>query len=101
MPNRYETIQELKTAEGRRYIKNAIYPEIPLTADDTYIITTGGYRYDTLAQQFYGHSTLWWVIASANTSKTDGLIVKPGVQLRIPADGQKAHSDFVELNENL
>src|SRR6056300_1740689 len=98
MPNRYETIQKLKTAEGRRYIKNAIYPEIPLTADDTYIITTGGDRYDTLAQQFYGDSTLWWVIASANTSKTDGLIVEQGIQLRIPADAAKVRSLFNELN---
>jgi len=101
MPNRYETIQNLKTPEGKRYIKNAIYPEIPETADDIYVITTGGDRYDVLAQQFYGDSTLWWVIASANTSKTDGLIVKPGVQLRIPADGQKALNDFIELNENI
>jgi len=101
MPNRYENIEELKTVTGIRYRKNAIYPEIPETADDTYIVTTGGDRYDILAQQFYGDSSLWWVIASANTSKTDGLIVKPGVQLRIPADGQKAYSDFVQLNENI
>lgn len=101
MPNRYETIQKLKTAEGRRYIKNAIYPEIPETENDIYVITTGGDRYDVLAQQFYGDSTLWWVIASANTSKTDGLIPKPGVQLRIPADGLKALNDFIELNENI
>jgi len=101
MPNRYKTIQELKTQQGVRYYKNVIYPTIPETADDIYVITTGGDRYDVLAQQFYGDSTLWWVIASANTSKTDGLIVKPGVQLRIPADGQKALSDFIELNEKI
>jgi len=96
---RYQTIEELKTSTGRRYIKNAIYPEIPVSEEDIYIITTGGDRYDTLAQQFYGDSRLWWVIASANNSKRDGLIVETGVQLRIPADGQGAKVQFEEFNE--
>lgn len=97
---RYQTIEELKSDSGRRYFKNAIYPEIPVSEDDIYVITTGGDRYDTLAQQFYGDSRLWWVIAAANTSKTDGLIVKPGIQLRIPADGEAAKAQFEQFNEN-
>lgn len=99
MPVRYRTIEELKSTQGRRYFKNAIYPDIPVTEDDIYIIATGGDRYDTLAQQFYGDSRLWWVIASANASKTDGLIAEPGVQLRIPANGQDALRRFEEFNE--
>lgn len=99
MANRYRTIEELKTNTGRRYYKNAIYPDIPVTEDDIYVISTGGDRYDVLAQQFYGDSRLWWVIASANTSKTDGLIVKPGIQLRIPANGDRVLADFTEFNE--
>jgi len=101
MPDRYRNIQELRTTSGRRYLKNAIYPDIPVSENDTYIMTTGGDRYDTLAQQFYGDSSLWWVIASANTSKTDGLIVEQGVQLRIPFDGLAALSQFEELNRNM
>ena len=98
---RYQTIEELKSDSGRRYYKNAVYPDIPVTEDDIYVISTGGDRYDTLAQQFYGDSRLWWVIASANTSKTDGLIVKPGIQLRIPADGPGVKEDFKDFNEKL
>jgi len=97
---RYQNIEKLKTEEGRPYYRNAIYPEIPISEDDIYIITTGGDRYDTLAQQFYGDSTLWWVIASANTSKTDSLVTKPGVQLRIPNDPQSAVNLFNTVNEN-
>ena len=98
---RYQSIENLKTEEGRRYIKNAIYPEIPLSEEDTYLITSAGDRYDTLALEFYQDSRLWWVIASANNSKTDSLVVKPGVQLRIPADGQAAKILFEEVNANL
>lgn len=100
MPNRTKNIEVLKTKQGRRYYKNVIYPSIPVNENDTYLITTGGDRYDTLAQQFYGDSSLWWVIASANNSKKDGLIVEAGVQLRVPYDATLAVTLYEELNQN-
>jgi len=100
MPNRYKNIQQNLTKSGRRYKINAVYPDIPQTEDDFYIITTGTDRYDTLASQFYGDSSLWWIIAAANNSKKDGLIVEQGIQLRIPADGPGIFDMFEELNKN-
>src|SRR6056300_1469376 len=100
MPNRYKNIQQNNTPLGRRYKMNAIYPEIPLSENDYNIVTTGADRYDTLASQFYGDSSLWWVIASANNSKKDGLIVEQGIQLRIPADGPGVFDAFEKLNKN-
>jgi nucleoid-associated protein YgaU len=100
MASRYNNIDELKSESGRTYRINAIYPTIEPSPEDTYIITTGGDRYDRLAKQFYDDQTLWWVIAMANNSKKDGLIVKPGIQLRIPADGQGAKVAYEQLNEN-
>ena len=76
MAKRFSNKEILKTQEGVRYYPNVIYPEVPVTEDDTYVIATDGDRYDTLAQQFYNDSSLWWVIASANVSKTDGLTVE-------------------------
>ena len=35
----------------------------------------------------------------SNNSKKDGLIVEPGIQLRIPADGEGARALFEQLNE--
>jgi hypothetical protein len=98
MANRYKNTKQLKTAEGRRYLLNSVYPDIPFSEDDYYVISTGGDRYDTLAQQFYGDSSLWWVIAAANTSKRDSIIPKPGAQLRIPADGPSVVALFEDLN---
>ena len=47
--NRYDTIDRKVSLDGVRYIRNAIYPEIPVSENDIYIKTTGGDRYDTLA----------------------------------------------------
>jgi len=100
MPHRYKNIEQIANEDGIRYRTNTIYPDIPLSEDDTYIITTGGDRYDTLANQFYGDPKLWWIIASANVSKTDGLICQPGVQLRVPADSSQVLRLFNEVNDN-
>lgn len=98
--SRYEDIGRVTSLEGKKYLRNAIYPEIPVSDDDIYIKTTGGDRYDTLALQFYGNSSYWWIIASANNSERASLIVKPGVQLRIPGDAQAALQLFDSVNEN-
>lgn len=100
MASRYNTITEFRNTDGRRYKANAIYPSIPETEDDIYIITTATDRYDTLARQFYNDSSLWWIIASANNSKKDGLIVEQGIQLRIPADGPGLKAKFENFNKN-
>lgn len=98
--NRYLTIEEQKDDQGQRFITNAVYPDIPASADDTYVITTVGDRYDTLAHQFYNDSSLWWIIASANPeSKTDSLVTQPGVQLRIPGNQTSVIAKYEELNK--
>lgn len=98
MADRYLENKELKTKGGRKYRLNSIYPTVPPSANDTYIITTGGDRYDTLALQFYKDSTLWWIIAAANNSKKDSLAVEPGIQLRIPANSSAVVSEYNRLN---
>ena len=101
MADRYENLTVFKDSLGRRYRTNPIYPDIPVDENDTYVITTGGDRYDILAQQFYGDKSLWWIIATANTdvSKRDGLAVTQGVQLRIPANPEAVVTAYNEYNE--
>lgn len=99
MANRYRDIQHSTTSDGVEYINNPIYPEIPLSDQDYYVISTGGDRYDTLAQQFYSDHTLWWIIAMANTSERASLIVEPGVQLRIPANKENILQLYRSINK--
>lgn len=99
MADRYKNITPTVSSSGKRHRRNVIYPDIPVTENDIYVISTGTDRYDTLAKEFYGDSSLWWIIASANNFKKDGLIPTAGKQLRIPANGQDIKADFYEFNE--
>ena len=84
MANRYKTIRRTVTEDGVPYIQNPVYPDIPETSEDIYLVTTAGDRYDILAQQFYGNTDYWWIIAAANNSTRDSLYIEPGVQIRVP-----------------
>ena len=96
--SRYRDIEIFTDSEGTRFRRNVIYPEIPPTQDDIYVMTTVGDRYDTLALQFYKDSSLWWIIAMANNYERASLIVQPGVQLRIPANKSQAQDLFRTVN---
>jgi nucleoid-associated protein YgaU len=82
--NRY-SITGTKVAEGKEIRPTVVYPEVPASEQDYYVITTTGDRFDILAKQFYNNQTYWWVIASANPNvRRDSLYIEPGLQLRIP-----------------
>lgn len=98
MANRYRDIGEAKSQQNIMYKVNAIYPEIPLSSQDYYVISTAGDRYDILALQFYGDPSLWWIIAAANNSQQASLITQPGVQLRIPANKEQAIQLYNRVN---
>ena len=83
---RYESNQVLNIGVGKRTLKSNIYPAIPKTITDIYIISNSGDRLDLLANRYYGDQTLWWIIATANNLGATGLIVPPAKQLRIPTN---------------
>jgi hypothetical protein len=66
MANRYKKNETQKLKDGRRVYRTKIYPNIPKKDNDIYVAIQTGDRLDTLAYQFYGDSTLWWIIATAN-----------------------------------
>ena len=98
--NRYSNIKLKRTSEGTRYRSNLIFPEIPESLNDLYVITTADDRFDTLALNYYKDSTLWWIIAGVNNIKKDSLVVQPGVQLRIPMDIQAVLDTFNSVNND-
>lgn len=100
MANRYSNIDVLKNDEGIRYYKNVLYPQIPLSENDIYVITGEGDRFDLLANQFYNDSTLWWIISIANETLNQGSMYMPvGTQLRIPQNITSIISEYNKLNE--
>jgi hypothetical protein len=97
---RYDDKTILKTADGTPYYKGKSYPNIPLSVNDVYVVTTIGDRLDYLAYLYYRDSELWWVISAANNNVTKGsLFPVPGTQLRIPLDINNVLNQFNQFNK--
>ena len=88
--NRYQSQPIKQDTDILRYTTTK-YPRIERSFDDVYVYTTMGDRYDLLAQSYYGDSTLWWIISSANPEYGKASLFPPrGIQLRIPATSRIA-----------
>lgn len=97
---RYTSIGQKRNKEGIRYYKTNTYPDIPRSISDTYVITTEGDRYDTLALQYYSDASLWWVISNANPEYINGSLFPPvGIQLRIPGNIGAVLNNYKRTNE--
>ena len=70
---------------GRGIVYDSLLlPYIEPTDSDILIVTEEEDRLDLLANQFYGDSELWWVIATYNNLTDIDTKLEPGLQLRIP-----------------
>ena len=100
---RYQTIPVRSNSTikpGVRFYTTTLYPEIGLSPDDIYVITSEGDRLDLLANQFYEDATLYWIISTANNHLSkNSLNVPPGTQVRIPTNTGEIIAAFEELNE--
>jgi nucleoid-associated protein YgaU len=98
---RYEQNTILKEKfTNKTYYKNKLYPNIPISSEDIFVITTAGDRLDLLSYTYYKHSEYWWVISMANNNVTKGsLFPIPGTQLRIPLNINEVLRTFNELNK--
>ena len=98
--NRYQNIPIIKSATGKQIYATSRYPEIPLSVNDIYVYTSQGDRYDLLALNFYGDSSLWWIIAAGNPNVDLMTLVLPeGVQIRIPGNFSQVVSEFNLINQ--
>jgi phage tail protein X len=98
--NRYQGIPIIKSETGKQMYATSRYPEIPLSENDIYVYTTQGDRYDVLALNYYGDSSLWWIIATANPNiGLSTLVIPEGVQIRIPNNISAVINDFRLINQ--
>lgn len=81
----YSRPVNLDVENKRRYYNSLFDPIVPIQSDDIYVITTFGDRVDLLAWNYYGDTSLWFIICAANPQlRKDSLYLEPGIQLRIP-----------------
>jgi hypothetical protein len=84
---RYKHNKVKRDNTSSRYRETTIYPgTIPRHEDDLYIYVRAGIRLDQLAHTYYNDTTMWWIIALANSLGKGTLFVPPGMRLRIPSN---------------
>lgn len=98
MQNRYVEIQTKTGTNNKRVTSSVIYPPIPRSLEDIYIITTPGDRIDLLTKKYYNDIGYWWIIAEANGIGKGTMAIPVGIQLRIPTNITRILQDYKELN---
>lgn len=99
MYRRYETTKE--TDNGKltpKYYVNSVFPDIPYSERDVYLISTIGDRLDLYALDFYNDDRLWIFIASANGFPGDSIYPPIGIQIRIPSDISGIINNYKKVN---
>jgi hypothetical protein len=99
MYNRYQNTSTTNSYNtGSVLYVNSVYPDIPLSDNDSYVITTLGDRLDLLSQNYYGDVDFWWILASANSLPGDSIYPPPGTQLRIPSNVLPIINSYNQIN---
>ena len=97
--DRYTNIPIKNSPDGKQMYTTVRYPEVPRSEDDTYVYTTIGDRFDTLAQEYYEDSSLWWIISIANGTLTqNSLTPELGSQIRIPSNIAPILAEYEVIN---
>ena len=82
---RYEEFAEIITASQRKRRYSTIYyPRFDRRASDIFIICKKTDRLDLIANQYYGDSRYWVILAKANKLHSPTLRTPVGFRLRIP-----------------
>jgi hypothetical protein len=94
--SRYRKSLIIRDEQRKRRLDTTIIPFIPLDASDVFIVTTSPERLDLLADRFYGDSSKWWIIASANNLGKGTFHIPGNTRIRIPNNIQLIQ-DQIEL----
>ena len=97
--NRYKSAVVTTDKLGKRFYGTIIYPTIPKSSSDIYIMARKGDRLDLLANSYYNDPTLWWVIAQANHLGKGTLSISEPQRIRIPIDLDSILTSFEDLQK--
>jgi nucleoid-associated protein YgaU len=96
---RYDKSVNIKKRwDGKRYFGTRLYPNIPVTSSDMYVVTNESDTLDNLAFKYYKNPSLWWIIAQANNIGKGKLSVPVGLQLRIPINITTILNNYTSIN---
>jgi hypothetical protein len=87
-----------KRQDGKQQYNSLNLPSFLESSSDVVINVNNATRLDSLAQQFFGDATLWWVIALYNNLGDASLFVKDRTFLRIPSNIETVFNEIRNLN---
>lgn len=88
MITRYrESLQIATTESGARFYRTVLPSQIKRDAIEFVVISRPGDRFDILANEYYGDSSKWWIIAKANNFINGSVFIPGGIELIIPSVG--------------
>tara|TARA_Y100001937_G_scaffold39289_1_gene55901 strand:+ start:348 stop:659 length:312 start_codon:yes stop_codon:yes gene_type:complete len=98
--NRYRFTKIKKDSDGFQHRVVTEYPIITPKNSDRIYFSKQGERFDNIAYKFYEDTSLWWVIARANTDlEFKGNMALPtGTKLSIPTDVGEVLADLERIN---
>lgn len=88
--NRYENVDTAIINKKKVYTGTTL-PYVEPTDTDIVILTTITDRLDLLADEYYGDSSMWWVIALKNNLTDIDMVLEPGTILRLPTRANALH----------
>ena len=98
--NRYKVATQRADKTGKRIYGTVIYPAIPKSSSDIYIMARKGDRLDLLANSYYDDTTLWWIIAQANHLGKGTLSISEPQRIRIPTELESILKSFEDLQRS-
>jgi len=96
---RYNNIETLRSIKNNaKHYATVYFPELPLSDNDTYILTDNTDTFTSIANNFWGDVNLWWIIPAINPNiRKDSFRCASGTQLRLP-DLQEYIDEFIKVN---
>ena len=97
--NRYRFTKIRKEEDGLQYRSITEYPVVTPKNSDRVYYTKQGERWDNIAYKFYEDTSLWWIIARANSPYSGQLAPKVGSKVIVPKEIGDILSDFEIMNK--
>ena len=98
MASRYKNQKILVDMDNnKRYLSRIKYPVIPSRDSDIRIISKQGQSLLTLANEYYGDPSLYWIISRRNNI-TNTLFPTIGTELFIPVEMGEITTELSRLN---
>lgn len=96
--SRTKFIRTKRRPDNKQQYQSMVIPNFEQRSDDIVIQIDDYTRLDVIANDYFGDSTLWWVLTAYNNLSGDSLYTTGLKYLRIPSDINIVYNKIKEVN---